>query len=153
MAPGLLADLYEFDGAEDDAISAPGLSAGAFAVASALLDGGPASKPAVRGRLGMSGKEIEQPVAELGRRLLITHYGVEEGPGWAACVWDLTSRAFNVSPPGDRAARDARAAQQFIDTMITASPADLCRAFGWSRERAATAFDVAAPEGCALTRS
>jgi hypothetical protein len=93
MAPGLLADLYEFDGAEDDAISAPGLSAGAFAVASALLDGGPASKPAVRGRLGMSGKEIEQPVAELGRRLLITHYGVEEGPGWAACVWARPRRS------------------------------------------------------------
>ena len=140
LAPDLLADLYEFDGAEDDAVSASGLSAEAFAVASALLDIGPASKRAVRARLGMSGKEIDQPVAELGRRLLITHYGIEEGPGWAACVWELTSRAFTVSPQGDRADRDARAAQQFMDTMITAKPADLCRAFGWSRERAVRAF-------------
>ncbi|UIX29100.1 hypothetical protein [Streptomyces sp. GQFP] len=35
---------------------------------------------------------------------------------------------------------DARAAARFMDTMVEAKPAALCRAFGRSRERAATAL-------------
>jgi hypothetical protein len=35
----------------------------------------------------------------------------------------------------------ARAAARFVDTMVEAKPAALCRAFGWSRERAAAALE------------
>ncbi|KUO16827.1 hypothetical protein [Streptomyces dysideae] len=80
-------------------------------------------------------------LTELGRRLLITNYGVEEGPGWASCVIELTARVFSVPSHGSRAERDARAAARFVDTMVEAKPAALCRAFGWSRERAVAALE------------
>lgn len=138
----LLADLYEFDGKEDDVLSAPGLSAEAGRLVSLLLDEGPMATRALREAVGVTGKRFDQVLTELGRRLLITNYGVEEGPGWASCVIELTARAFPVPSHGSRAERDARAAACFMDTMVEAKPVVLCRAFGWSRERADAALEA-----------
>ncbi|GGS85132.1 AlkZ-related protein [Streptomyces chromofuscus] len=137
----LLADLYEFEGEEDDVLSAAGLSEEAGRLAGLLLDEGPMSTRALREAVGVTGKRFDQVLTELGRRLLITNYGVEEGPGWASCVIELTARAFSVPSGGSRAERDALAAARFADTMVEAKPAAVCRAFGWSRERAVAALE------------
>ncbi|KUO15315.1 AlkZ-related protein [Streptomyces dysideae] len=137
----LLADLYEFEGKEDDVLSVVGLSEEAGRLAGLLLDEGPMATRALRDAVGVTGKRFDQILTELGRRLLITNYGVEEGPGWASCVIELTARVFSVPSQGSRAERDARAAALFVDTMVEAKPAALCRAFGWSRERAVAALE------------
>lgn len=140
LSPQLLTDLYEFDGEDDDVLSASGLSEEAGRLAGLLLDEGPLATRTIRATIGVSGKNFDRALTELGRRLLVTNYGVEEGSGWASCVLELTARAFSVPSRGSRAERDVRAAARFVDTMITARPADLCRAYGWSRDRAVAAL-------------
>jgi hypothetical protein len=136
----LLADLYEYAGDEDDAVGAPGLTPGARAVAEMLWREGPTPTRTIRAVTGLAGKQFDAALAELGRRLLVTNYGVEDGPGWASCVLELTARVFPVPGPGSRAERDARAAGCFLDTMVRARPIELSRAFGWIPGRAATAM-------------
>ncbi|RKS68231.1 hypothetical protein BZB76_6485 [Actinomadura pelletieri DSM 43383] len=144
ISPGLLADLYEYAGHPEDCLTARDFDPMGVKVAAHLLHEGPTSTRVLRRSLGESAKTIDRAVAALGRRLLITNRGVEAGGGgWASCVIDLTARAFDVPSAGDRAARDIRAAAQFVDTMVTARPIDLRRAFGWSRERAVAALTAA----------
>ncbi|MFE1145973.1 hypothetical protein ACFW42_02350 [Streptomyces albidoflavus] len=140
LAPGLLADLYPHPGDEDDVEHAPGLSPEARRVAVHILAEGPLSTRRLRSELGVAGKTFDRAVTELGRSLLVTNYGVEKGPGWDSCVIELTSRAFSVPSPDARFERDARAAAVFADTMVKVRPGDLCRTFGWTRERAAEAL-------------
>jgi hypothetical protein len=141
LTPALLADLYEHEGRPDDFRDCGDLSPAAAQVATHLLHDGPAATRRARGVLGLSPRAFSKAIAELGRRLLVTNYGVEEtGSGWASCVLELTARAFDVPSPGRPADRDAAAAARFADTMIVAEPRDLQRAFRWSRDRAAKAL-------------
>ena len=140
LAPVMLADLYEWPGDEDDFRHVPQLTPAAHRLAHHLLDEGPTSTRTARVVLGLASKTVDRAIAELGRQLLITNYGVEAGAGWDSCVLELTSRVFDVPAPGSRAARDASAAERFVDTMIDVRPIDLRRAFGWPRERAESAL-------------
>jgi hypothetical protein len=147
IATDLLADLYEFDGQPDDFRSAPGLTPVAVRLAEHLQHEGPTSTRVLRAVSGASAKAVDKAVAELGRLLLVTNYGVQEdGGGWASCVLELTARAFTVPGPAERAQRDAAAAARFVDTMIEARPIDICRAFKWSRDRAVSALAAVGPE-------
>lgn len=146
LAPALLADLYEFDGEPDDFDAANDLSPTARMVAELLLAEGPTPTGAGRAMLGMAAKTFDRGVAELGRRLLVTHYGVHDtGSGWPSCVLELTARVFDVPAPGGRATRDAAAAARYVDTMVQATPRDLKRAFGWPIDRAAAALQSVTP--------
>lgn len=141
LSSNLLAELYAFGGEEDDVLSVAGLSEEARRLGSLLLDEGPMTTRALRDTLGVPGRKFDRVLTELGRHLLITNYGVEDGPGWPSCVIELTTRVFSVPSHGSRAERDARAAARFVDTMVETKPAALSRAFGWSRERAVAALE------------
>lgn len=146
IAPGMLADLYEYQGDPEDFRATQDLDPAAVRVANHLLHEGPTSTRVIRAVSGDSAKTIDRAIAELGRRLLVTNYGVEEAnSGWASCVLELTSRAFTVPAPGARAERDAAAAARFLDTMIVVRPIDLCRAFKWSRDRSVAALAALRP--------
>jgi hypothetical protein len=140
LSPAMLGDLYDWPGAEDDFESVPDLSPPARRLAGHLLDEGPTSTRLARAVLGFPPKVIDKAIAELGRRLLVTNFGVESGPGWDSCVLELTARAFKVPSAGGRAERDAAAAARFTDTMLQARPIDLRRAFAWPADRATRAL-------------
>ncbi|GII52752.1 hypothetical protein Pth03_11410 [Planotetraspora thailandica] len=154
IAPGLLADLYEYAGVPEDFHAAHDLGPVAVKVATHLLHEGPTPTRTLRAIFGESAKTVDKAVADLGRKLLVTNYGVEEtGSGWASCVLELTARAFTVPSQGSRAERDAGAAACFLDTMITTRPGDLRRAFGWPRERADAALPALSREAPRATPS
>ncbi len=143
LAPAMLADLYEWPGAEDDFEHVRQLTPAAHRLARHLLDEGATSTRVARAVLGLAPKTVDRAITELGRHLLVTNYGVEAGAGWDSCVLELTTRVFHVPSAGGRDERDAAAAARFTDTMISSRPIELRRAFGWSKERAERAFAAA----------
>lgn len=136
LAPSLLTDLYPRAGRADDFIDAD-LSPSAHRISRILLRSGPQSTGALREALDVEGKKandaFSRTIAELGRELVVTHFGVEdEGAGWPVPVLELTARAFDLSTPRDEdAARRRRAAERYLDTMIVARAHELGNAFGW----------------------
>ena len=145
LAPDLLADLYPRSGRPEDFDEEP-LSPEARRIARILLRSGPQPTSALRealdalGRRG--GERFEAALTELGRRLVVTHFGVEdEGAGWPSAVLELTARAFPIPRRRDPERARLRAALRFLDTMVLARPADLAHAFGWTARDARAAFD------------
>jgi hypothetical protein len=135
VSPSLLADLYPRSGRPDDFTEAT-LSEDARRIAEMLLLSGPTSTGTLREALGMEGKKRQSrfstAVAELGRQLVVTNYGVEEqGGGWPAAVLELTARAFEVPARGPLERRRLRATETFVRTMIEADPTQLSKAFAW----------------------
>jgi hypothetical protein len=111
-------------------------------VAEILLLSGPTSTPDLREAVAMEGKKGQSrfatTIAELGRHLVVTHFGVsEQKGGWPAAVLELTARAFDVPGRGSLEKRRRAAAERFVSTMIMATPEDLAKAFSWPRSHAA----------------
>ncbi|MFB8765414.1 AlkZ-related protein [Nocardiopsis alba] len=147
LSPDLLADLYEYPGEPDDFTHCENLSPSARNLAEMLLVEGAMTTRSARSALGMKGRDFDRLVAELGRSLLITGYGIDEsGPGWPASVIELTARVFDVPGDGGREERDASATARFLDTMVQATPRELQRAFRWDRDRAHDALRRATGE-------
>lgn len=100
LSPALLADLYPRSGRPDDFDEQP-LSPEARRIARILLRSGPQPTSALREALDAQGRRggerFEAALTELGRRLVVTHFGVEdEGAGWPSAVLELTARAFRI---------------------------------------------------------
>jgi hypothetical protein len=154
LSPDLLADLYPRSGTPRDFEDAQ-LSQDAYRIARILLRSGPQPTSALREALdaegARGGQRFDSALSELGRGLVITHFGTEdEGAGWPSAVLELTARAF---PLPRRKARDRallRAASRFLDTMVAARPADLASAFGWTGARARAALDQLSTRGKAM---
>jgi len=144
LSARLLADLYDHPGEPDDFESVPGLGPASRAVAQYLLVAGPTSTARLRAQTcGGSAAQLTTARTELGRSLLITHHGVEESrSGWPSCVLDLTSRVFGGLGTRSRSDRDHAAAATFLDTMVTATPRELARAFRWPIDRATAALSA-----------
>jgi hypothetical protein len=138
LAPSLLGDLYPRRGRPEDFEEIP-LSPRAHRIARILLRSGPQSTTALREALDVEGKrateEFQRALAELGRALVITHFGTaDEGGSWPVPVLELTARAFRIPPPGRRSR--LRAAERYLDTMVAAKPSELASAFGWAVDEA-----------------
>lgn len=145
LAPSLLADLYPRSGDEDDFEEAE-LSPAAHRIARILLRSGPQSTAALREALDVEGKRandaFSRTITELGRRLVVTHFGVEdEGAGWPVPVLELTARAFPVRAPRPEGAPRLRAAERYLDTMLVAAPHELGNTFGWGAAGAREALE------------
>lgn len=153
LSKDLLADLYPRRGAPEDYRDEP-LSPEARRIADLLHASGPLPAAVVREATGLDGKRGRATFAkasdELGRRLVITHFGVEEAGGsWPSAVYELTARAFRIRPKGDERTRRRRAAGRFLDTMIEARASDLARTFDWSPADARLALDSLVSAGAA----
>jgi hypothetical protein len=138
LAPDLLADLYPRAGTPDDFEGAE-LSPTASRVARILLRSGPQPTAAIREALDVEGRKandaFNRVLLELGRALVITHFGVEdEGTGWPSPVLELTARAFRLGPRPSRDDARLRAARRFVDTMLVVRAHELGNAFGWGAE-------------------
>lgn len=145
LAPSLLVDLYPRLGRPDDFEDA-GLSPQAYRIARILLRSGPRSTAVLREALDVEGKKASEAfsrtLAELERRLVTTHFGVEdEGGGWPTPVLELTARVFRIPTRRSTEAARLRAARRFLDTMLLARPYELGNAFGWGADGARGALD------------
>jgi hypothetical protein len=154
LAPSLLADLYPRAGRPEDFEEA-NLSRDAYRIARILLRSGPQPTSALREALAVEGREggeaFTAALTELGRALVITHFGTEaEGAGWPSAVLELTVRAFPIPKRRNTEAARLRAARRFLDTMIVARPFELGNAFGWGAAGARASFDQLVQRGEAL---
>jgi hypothetical protein len=154
LAPDLLADLYPRSGRPED-FDEERLSPEARRIARILLRSGPQPTSALREALDVAGRRggerFEAALTELGRRLVVTHLGVEdEGAGWPSAVLELTARAFRIPRRRDPEAARLRAAARFIDTMVRARPVELAHAFGWTTREARAALDDLVRRGRAV---
>jgi hypothetical protein len=145
LAPSLLADVYPRRGRPEDFEDA-GLSPAAYRIARILLRSGPQSTAALREALDVEGKKANdafyRTVAELGRALVTTHFGVEdEGDRWPVPVLELTARAFRIPARRSERAARLRAARRYLDTMLLVRAHELGNAFGWGADAARTALD------------
>jgi hypothetical protein len=145
LSPTLLAALYPGDGELDDHEHLD-LSPAAHELAAALAIE-PLSSATLRQLLGDKNK-YQRAIGELQRNLLVTTAGVQESAnGWPAALLTLTCEQFDVGGTQDHTA----AAAQYLDTMLTASPADLARAFRWSTPKARDLLDELADTGRATS--
>ena len=134
----LVADLYPRSGTPDDFHDAE-FSKDARKIADVILTSGPTSSAALREATNLRGPEYDKALRELGRALVITHFGVEEqGAGWPSAVLELTVRAFKIKPSTDR----VRAAGRFLGTALETKPAVLARAFNWAAADARETLDA-----------
>ena len=142
LSPTMLALLYPGDGDVADHASLP-LSQPAHEIASALI-GGPLPSDALRAGVGR--RHYQRAVIELQKSLLVTTAGVQENrTGWPSAVLDLTCRRFNVGGQ-----RDHRlATERFLQTMVEATPKELCRCFGWTAAQARKQLDALVAAGVA----
>lgn len=151
LSPALLADLYPRRGRPDDVEEAD-LSPQAYRIARILLRSGPQSTGALREALDVEGKRANdafyRSIAELGRALVVTHFGVEdEGAGWPVPILELTARAFRIPTRRSEAAARRRAAERYLDTMLVARPHELGNAFGWGAAGARETLDLLVARG------
>jgi hypothetical protein len=155
LSPALLADLYPRTGEPADFTEA-GLRPEARRVAEILLLSGPTSTATLREALGAEGRRgqarFSRTLDELGRTLVVTHFGTEEqGPGWPAVVLELTSRAFSLRSRRRRPEEARlRAAGRFVDTMVRAEPEEMARAFRLSSSQAAVTLEALVARGRAV---
>jgi hypothetical protein len=154
LSPELLADLYPRAGLPDD-FEGSSLNLDAKRIARIILKSGPTSTAALREATGAEGKRgaarFSKALTELGRALVVTHYGSEEqGAGWPSAVLELTARAFRVRKAGRSRKSDealVRVAERFLRTMIRARPVDLSRAFGMTTNSARSALEALVDRG------
>lgn len=154
LSPALLADLYPRAGRPDD-FEGAALGPDASRVAQVLLRSGPTPTAVLREATGMQGKRgsarFSRAQTELGRALVITHFGVEEqDAGWPSAVVELTARAFRVGGRRSPESRRDAAARRFLHTMIAARRSELARAFGWSPAESTEALDGLVARGAAV---
>ena len=154
LSPDLMRDLYSRAGRPDDFEEAD-LSPGAHRIARILLRSGPQSTAALREALDVEGKKagdaFNKCLTELGRALVITHYGIEdEGAGWPTPVLELTTRAFKIPRRRDPEASRVRAARRFVDTMLVVRAHELGNAFGWGANAAREALEALVTRGEAV---
>jgi hypothetical protein len=125
VAPKLLTLLYPGDGEPDDHRSFT-LTPEAHRIADALA-GGALPTSELREIVGNKSR-YDRASVQLHQHLLVTSAGVrEQRAGWPVGLIDLTCRLFDV---GGRF--DARTAVEiYLSTVITATPRDLSRTFGW----------------------
>jgi hypothetical protein len=140
LAPDLLADLYPRRGRPDDFEDA-GLSPQAYRIARIVLRSGPQPTSALREALDVEGKRaadaFNASIAELGRALVTTHFGIEdEGGGWPTPMLELTARAFSLPRRRGPDAAQRRAAERCLSTMLLVRPQELAGTFGWSSDLA-----------------
>jgi hypothetical protein len=148
LSPGLLRDLYPRSGEPADFEEEP-LSVDGAKIAQILLLNGPTSTTVLReatAAVGPRGRaRFDKAVAELGKKLVVTHLGVEDqDAGWPAARLELTARAFEVGSPtqqGSGGAARLRSARRYLDTMVQARPHELGNAFGWGADAARLAFE------------
>jgi hypothetical protein len=135
LSPALLAALYPGAGELDDHEQLE-LSPAAHEIAAALAVE-PMSSAALRSLLGDRNK-YQRAITELQRNLVVTSAGVQEtSNGWPAALLTLTCEQFDVGGGSDH----SRAAMQYLDTMLDASPAELARAFRWPTAQARELLD------------
>jgi hypothetical protein len=145
LSPELLGLLYPRAGAPDD-FTVEDLTPEARAVADVLLASGPTPSSVLREAVGLPGKagraRFTRALTELGRALVVTHYGTEEEKaGWPSAVIELTARAFRVPGPGAVTERRGQAAAWFVATMEAAHAKEVAKAFGWPLAVARTTLD------------
>jgi len=145
LAFPLLVDLYPRAGRPDDFEGAQ-LSPAAHRVARILLRSGPQSTAALREALGVEGRRaggaFNRTIGELGRALVVTHFGVEKaGAGWPTPMLELTTRAFEIPRRRNASSARLRAAGRFLDTMLEVRPYELGSAFGWGADGARDALE------------
>ncbi len=154
LSPALLADLYPRAGRPDD-FEDSGFSQQAHRIARILLRSGPQPTSALREALDADskrgGERVSQALTELGRGLVVTHFGIEdEGGGWPSSVLELTARAFSIPRRRNLDAARLRAAHRFIDTLVAARPYELGNAFAWSAPAARAALEELVSRGDAV---
>jgi len=154
IAPSMLALLYPRGGAPDDFLTAD-LSPAAQAVATVLLESGATPSSVLREAAGMGGTEgkarYSRALTELGRALVVTHYGVEEEKaGWPSAVLELTARVFAVQSDVAPDERRHQAVLRFLTTMVEAHPRELSRAWGWPLAEARAALSQLVEKGQAV---
>jgi hypothetical protein len=131
VSPALLALLRE-DGAEAQ------LTPVSRKVFDHVRSAGPTSMRTIRRQFGLDSRGGQKVLGELGQALLVSNFGtVQDGPGWASCVIELTARAFPGRDERPVADRRRDAALVFLSTMVHAEPKELARAFRWPRRDAA----------------
>jgi hypothetical protein len=117
-----------------------------------LLRSGPQSTAALREALDVEGRRageaFNRTMGELGRALVVTHFGLEEeGAGWPTPILELTARAFEIPRRRNVAAARLQAARRFIDTMLVARAHELGNAFGWGADGARAALEELVARG------
>jgi hypothetical protein len=143
LAPRMLNLLYPRKGTADD-YKRTELSQDAQRIADVLLPSGPQSAAALREATGLRGSAYDKAVKELGRKLVVTHYGIEDqGAGWPSAVLELTARAFEVKPKRD----DDAATAIFLETILSGMPNHLARAYGWKSTDAKRLLERAVKDG------
>ncbi|TDU91760.1 hypothetical protein EV138_5373 [Kribbella voronezhensis] len=144
LSPALLAALYPGDGELDDHERLD-LSPAAHEIAAALAVE-PLSSATLRQLLGDKNR-YQRAIGELQKNLLVTTAGVQESSnGWPAALLTLTCEQFDVGGGTDHRA----AAAQYLDTMLTATPTELARAFRWSSAQARAVLGELADTGHAV---
>ena len=151
LSPTLLNDLYPRSGSPED-IAEGTFSPEAYRIARILLSSGPQPTAALREALDVEGRagaeRFLRAVGELGRALVITNFGTEEGGGgWPSAVLELTTRVFTIAPDRDPQTSRLNVARTFLDTMIAAQPNHLGNAFHMGATAARTAFEELVERG------
>lgn len=148
LSPSVLGWLYPRSGDAND-FEELDISDVARKIARVLLPSGPQSASTLREATGVKGAPFDKAIKELGRKLVITHQGVEDqGAGWPSSVFELTARAFNVGKRYDL----AQAGAKFLDTVLTCQPNHLARAYNLMSADAKPLLESLVDQGLA-TRS
>lgn len=151
LSPDVLADLYPHGGEDHDFADAE-LREDARRIAEVLLASGPTSATTLRAAVGLEGKRnnsaFTSAITEVGRSLLVTHYGVEEQDGsWPSAMFELTARAFDVPSTGTSDERARRVAGRFVATMLETTASELARTVGWRAAEARATLEALATDG------
>jgi hypothetical protein len=135
LSPDLLKALYPAAGDPSDHLSLQ-LSPAAHEIAEAVA-AEPLPSATLRALIGDRSR-YQRAIVELQRSLLVTTAGVQEtGSGSPAALIALTCHQFDVGGETDH----ALAAEQFVQTMIVTTPAELGRAFRWPAAQARARLD------------
>lgn len=152
LSKRLLGLLYPGAGRPGDHRTMDDLSDDAHAICEALASSGPLAQSVLKEAVRMDTKATQsrfgRAVRDLGRRLQLTHNGVEDqGGSWPSAIIDLTARVFDVPAPGDPTSRNAEAAAIYLATMREVTPRMLGKAFGWRVPQARTVLRALVTEG------
>lgn len=155
LSPAFLSCFYRLEGNygqadEHERLYGEGrITADARAIAAELRRHGPQGVLELRYALGWTSKRgnrrFKRALEELQRRLLLVRWGTKaETNAWESAVYQLTPRAFPRAAKaaakltGEEARR--RIAAQYRHLNPPATPRDLMRAFGWSKEESGLAL-------------